>query len=69
MLSSMELQTSTLQATPENNQKCCIPMQGQKIIFEKEEAEVVRVKPLFVIRTRDRVVCGALHDRFECKEL
>jgi hypothetical protein len=34
---------------------------GKRIIFEGEEAYVIRVKPLLVIKTKDRVVCGALH--------
>ena len=38
---------------------------GQRIIYEKEEAEVIRVKPLFVIKTRKSVICGALQERFE----
>jgi hypothetical protein len=38
---------------------------GQKIRFENEEAEIIRISPLLVIRTRDRIVCGALHHRIE----
>lgn len=38
---------------------------GQRIIYEKEEAEVIRVKPFFVIKTGKRVICGALQERFE----
>jgi len=38
---------------------------GQRIIYEKEEAEIIRVKPLFVIKTRKRVICGALQERCE----
>ncbi len=34
---------------------------GKRIIFEGEEAYVIRVKPLLVIKTKNRVVCGALH--------
>ena len=41
------------------------PQKGQKIIFEEEEAEVIRERPLFVIRTKNRVVCGALQNQFE----
>jgi len=33
---------------------------GQRVIYEGEEAEVVCVTPLIVIKTRHRVVCGAL---------
>ncbi len=38
---------------------------GQKVRFENEEAEIVRISPLLVIKTRDRIVCGALHHRIE----
>ena len=33
---------------------------GQRVIYEGEEAEVICVIPLIVIKTRHRVVCGAL---------
>ncbi len=39
---------------------------GQKVRFENEEAEIIRVSPLMVIKTKDRVVCGALHGRIQC---
>jgi len=38
---------------------------GKRIIYEGEEAEIIRVKPLFVIKTKSRIVCGALHERVE----
>ena len=37
---------------------------GQKVIFEEEEAEIIRITPLLVIKTKNRVVCGALQKRF-----
>ncbi len=37
------------------------PQKGKRIIFEGEEAYVIREKPLLVIKTKDRIVCGALH--------
>ena len=41
------------------------PLQkGQVVTFEGEAAEVVRIKPLFVLKTKNRVVCGALQNRF-----
>jgi hypothetical protein len=36
-------------------------LKGQKIIYEGEIACVIRVTPLPVIKTRDRIVCGTLH--------
>jgi len=38
---------------------------GQKVRFENEEAEIVRISPFLVIKTRNRIVCGALHHRIE----
>jgi len=38
---------------------------GQKVRFENEEAEIIRISPFLVIITKDRVVCGALHHRLE----
>ena len=38
---------------------------GQKVRFENEEAEIIRISPFLVIKTKDRVVCGALHHRLE----
>ncbi len=38
---------------------------GQKVRFENEEAEIIRISPLLVIKTKDRIVCGALHHRLE----
>ena len=65
MSSSMELPIDTLVFADRADQLDCLPQKGQKIIFEEEEAEVIREKPLFVIRTKNRVVCGALENQFE----
>ena len=46
-----------------------LPQKGQKIIYEDEEAIVIRVTPLMVIKTKDRVVCGAIEKRFEYAQL
>jgi hypothetical protein len=34
---------------------------GQKVIYEGKDAQIIKVKPFLVIKTGDRVVCGALH--------
>ncbi len=36
---------------------------GKRIIFEGEEAYVIRVTPLFVIKTKNRVICGVIFPR------
>ncbi len=49
---------------PLNTEPISIPFRkGQKVMFEGEEANVVRVHPLVVIKTKSRVVCGALHEQ------
>lgn len=39
--------------------------QGQRVMYEEEEAEIIRVTPLLVVKTKNRVVCGALHNKFK----
>jgi len=41
---------------------------GQRIIYEGKEAEVIGLKPLLVIKTEDRIICGALHKIIESIE-
>ena len=42
------------------------PLQkGQVVIFEGEEAEVLRIRPFYVIKTKNRLVCGALQNRYQ----
>jgi len=47
------------------DQKVYCPQKGQKIIYEKEEAEIISVKPFLVIKTKNQVICGALEGLFE----
>jgi hypothetical protein len=35
---------------------------GQKVLYEGKPAQVIAVKPILVVRTKDRVICGALGD-------
>jgi hypothetical protein len=41
------------------------PEKGQKGFYEGEEAQVISINPFMVIRTKNRVVCGALQESFE----
>jgi hypothetical protein len=50
----------------EVTQRSLFPQKGQRGMYENEEAEIVSIAPLFVIRTKDRVVCGDIEERFEC---
>ena len=34
---------------------------GQLVLYEGEEAEVMGVKPLLILKMKDRIICGALH--------
>jgi len=43
---------------------------GQRIIYEGREAEVIGVKPLVIIKIKDRIICGSLSGQIEIiKEL
>ena len=42
------------------NRGNCSLQKGQRVVYENEEAEVIREKPLLVIKTKSRVICGAL---------
>ena len=33
---------------------------GQRIIYQGDSAEVIRTSPLLVIKTKKRIVCGAI---------
>ena len=34
---------------------------GQRIIYQGDTAEVIRIKPLLVIKTKKQIVCGAIN--------
>jgi hypothetical protein len=38
---------------------------GQKIIYEGEEARIIRLSPFPVVKTGSRVICGALLTKIE----
>ena len=37
---------------------------GQKLIYEGDEAEVIRKSPLLVIKAKNRIICGAIEKKF-----
>lgn len=41
---------------------------GQKILYEGEKAKVISIKPILVIKTKDRIVCGYIQKRIRCIE-
>ena len=38
---------------------------GKKVLYDGKEAKVIGIKPLLIIKTGDRIICGALHDQIE----
>jgi len=40
--------------------------EGQTILYEGKKARVIHIKPMFVIKVEDRVICGALRNRIKC---
>lgn len=38
---------------------------GKRVLYEGKEAKVIGIKPLLIIKTEDRIICGALHERVE----
>jgi len=38
---------------------------GETVLYEGNEAELIRVKPFLVIKLDNRVLCGALHKQIE----
>ena len=64
MIAALPEQRPVFASTSEESKKIYPFQRGQRIIYEEEEAEIIRITPLLVIRTRNRVVCGALQNRF-----
>ena len=58
----MEYQNCAVDLDAQFDQESCLPQKGQRVVYEDEVAEVIRVTPLMVIKIKDRVVCGALHN-------
>ena len=62
---STSLEQRTVFSCTSNEGSQAYPFQrGQRVIYEEEEAEIIRITPLLVIKTKNRVVCGALQKRF-----
>ena len=43
----------------------CRFRKGQIVLYEGKEAEIICVKPLFIIKVEDRIICGALNSKVE----
>ena len=68
MSNLIEYQNCALDLDPQFDRESCLPQKGQRVVYEDKEAEVIRVTPLMVIKTKDRVVCGALQNRLTCAQ-
>ena len=38
---------------------------GKIVLYEGEEAKIIKINPILVIKIGGRVICGALHSRVE----
>ena len=64
MVSTSPEQKTLFSCTSDESSQDYPLQRGQRVIYEEEEAEIIRITPLLVIKTRNRVVCGALRNRF-----
>ena len=68
MSHSVEFKKNTLALGNNSNQSNGIFKKGQKILYEGEKAKVISIKPILVIKTKDRIVCGYIQKRIRCIE-
>ena len=60
MSSSAKFQQDALAVNSKAVQVDYFLQKGKRIIYEGEEAEIIRVRPFLVVKTKHRVICGAL---------
>ena len=65
MSNLMEYQNCASDLDPQFDRGSCFPHKGQRVVYEDKEAEVIRVTPLMVIKTKNGIVCGALQKRLK----
>ena len=63
MLNSVEFKKNTLALDRDTCPTDRIFKKGQKILYEGQKAKVISIKPILVIKTKDRVVCGFIKNR------
>ncbi|MBW1823137.1 MAG: hypothetical protein JRI87_01030 [Deltaproteobacteria bacterium] len=39
--------------------------EGQRVLYEGKEAEVIAVKPMIILKFKDRIICGSISGRIE----
>ena len=63
MSNSAKFQQDTLAVNAKAVQVDYFLQKGKRIIYEGEEAEIIRVRPFLVVKTKHRVICGALQKK------
>ena len=63
MSNSAEFQQDTLAVNSKAVQVDYFLQKGKRIIYEGEVAEIIRVRPFLVVKTKHRVICGALQKK------
>ena len=39
--------------------------EGQRVVYEGKEAEVIGVKPMLILKFKDRIMCGSISGQFK----
>ncbi len=39
--------------------------EGQRVLYEGKEAEVIAVKPMIILKFKNRIICGSISGRIE----
>lgn len=68
MLTTVSLNNNTLSLEDNGYAPNRVFHTGQKIIYEGEEAQIIRLSPFPVVKTSNRVICGALLGTIEWGE-
>ena len=65
MSKSTSFQKDAFSFASKDNRQNSPLRKDQTIMYEGEKGKVISVKPLLVIRTENRVICGDLKDQLE----
>ena len=68
MSNSVEFKKNTLASDHNTCPANGVFQKGQKILYEGKKAKVISIKPILVIKTKDRIVCGYIQKRIKCIE-
>ena len=65
MLTSVVSNNNTLSLEDTGYAANSVFQTGQTIIYEGEEAQIIKLSPFVVVKTCNRVICGALLKKIE----